>query len=78
MTGAYKQEKNQQFTWVDSGRTSGDGFKQKEGRFRLDVRGEFFTERAVRHWYRLPREVMDTPSLEVFNATLDGAQGSLT
>jgi len=45
--------------------------------FRLDVRKEFFTQRAVRHWQRPPREVLDTPSLEVFKARLDGALDSL-
>jgi len=46
----------------------------KEGRFRL---GKFFTMRAVRCWHRLPREVVDASSLEVFKARLDGALGSL-
>jgi len=49
----------------------------KEGRFRLDIRGRFFTERMVRCWNRLPREVVDAPSLEVFKARLDGALGNL-
>lgn len=32
----------------------------------------FFTLRVVRHWHRMPREVVDTPSLEVLKARLDG------
>ncbi|KFV17614.1 hypothetical protein N340_12302, partial [Tauraco erythrolophus] len=54
-----------------------DGFKLKEGRFRLDIRKKFFTLRVVRYWNRLPREVVDAPSLEVFKARLDEALGNL-
>ncbi|KFQ92178.1 hypothetical protein Y956_00126, partial [Nipponia nippon] len=54
-----------------------NGFKLKEGRFRLDMRKKFFTVRVVRYWNRLPREAVDAPSLEVFKAELDGALSNL-
>ncbi|KFR00224.1 hypothetical protein Y956_14744, partial [Nipponia nippon] len=49
----------------------------KEGRFRLDIRKKLFTVRVVRQLNRLPREVVDVPSLEVFKARLDGALSNL-
>ena len=59
----------------DEGRDN--DFKLKEGRFRLDIRNKFFTMRVVRHWNKLPREVVDVPSLEVLKARLDGALRNL-
>ncbi|KFQ05813.1 hypothetical protein N329_12471, partial [Haliaeetus albicilla] len=54
-----------------------NGFKVKEGRFRLDIRKKFFTMRMVKHWHRLTREVVDAPSLETFKVRLDGALSNL-
>ncbi|KFP11100.1 hypothetical protein Z169_00784, partial [Egretta garzetta] len=54
-----------------------NGFKLNQGRFRLDIRKKFFTMRVVKHCNRLPREVMEAPSLETFKARLDGALSSL-
>ncbi|KFP11147.1 hypothetical protein Z169_06420, partial [Egretta garzetta] len=52
-------------------------FKLNQGRFRLDIRKKFFTVRMVKHWNRLPREVVEAPSLETFKARLDGALSNL-
>ncbi|KFR12767.1 hypothetical protein N306_11704, partial [Opisthocomus hoazin] len=54
-----------------------NGWKLKEGGFRLDIRKKFFTMRVVKHWHRLPREAVAAPSLEVFKARLDGALSNL-
>ncbi|KFP11748.1 hypothetical protein Z169_06918, partial [Egretta garzetta] len=54
-----------------------NGFKLKQGRFRLDIRKKFFTLRVMKHWTRLPREVVEAPSLGTFKARLDKALSNL-
>ena len=77
LKGDYKHEENQLFMRVDSVRTRGNYIKLMEKRCRLDVRWEFFTEGVVKCWIRLPRETVDSPSLQVFKARLDGTLGNL-
>jgi len=54
-----------------------NSFKLKEGRYSLTMRKKFFTMRVVKHWNRLPREVVAAPSLEMFRMRLDGALSNL-
>jgi len=62
---AYKQERERLFTCVDSNRTG------------EILEGSFFTQRVVKHWNRLPKEVVDALSLEAFKTRLDVAPSSL-
>ena len=67
---SYRKEGDILFRRVCGERTRRNGFKLKEGRFRLDTRKRSSTVRVVRHCNRLPRDVVDAPSLETFKMRL--------
>jgi len=75
--GAYRKDGDSIFSRAGCDRTRSNGFKLREGRYRLDRRKIFFTMRVVKHWNRLPREAVEALSLETFKARLDGALSNL-
>jgi len=62
---------------IISDRMRGDGLKLRQGRFRLDIRKNVFPERVVRHWPRLPRAGVESPSLEGFKNCVEMALGDV-
>jgi len=71
LKGGCQEDGASLFPVVPSDRTSGNGHKLKHSKFQLKMRKNFFPLRVMEHWHRLPRDVVKSPSLEIFKTRLD-------
>jgi len=71
LKGGYREVGISLFFPLTSDRMRGNGFKVCQGRFKFNIRKNIFTERVVKRGNRLPREMVESPSLEVFKRCVD-------
>ena len=76
LKGGCKEDRGKLFSGMLSDRTRNNGHKLKYRKFHLNIKKHFFTVRMTEHWYRLPREVVESPSLGIFKSYLDIALGN--
>ena len=73
----HKDDMANLFSTVCGNRTRGNCHKLEHRKFHVNMQRNFFTVRVMEHWNRLPREVVDSPSLEIFKTCLDAYLCSL-